>query len=215
MTVRIARIGASLTAAAALVIGVSACSAGQVTQTADTVAAVPGANLQVGEYIMMNDVMITYPGPQGYPSGGTASMILRIFNNGPDADVLKAVSVSPGEGGSPGASDVRLVNGGGAPAPSDSGSPSADASGGPVTTPGSSAINVTILPNDKQALVPGEGPYLEVSGLSGAFKPGQSLLVTFEFERAGTKQAEIPMGLPTVPGERSHAEFPEAEGEGH
>lgn len=211
MTVRIARIGACLTAAAALVIGVSACSAGQVTQTADTVAAVPGANLTVGEFIQMNDVMITYPGPQGYPSGGTASMILRIFNNGPEADVLKAVSVTPGEGGSPGATDVKLTNGG-APAPADSGSPSADPSGGPVTTPGSSPINVTILPNDKTALVPGEGPYIQISGLTGAFKPGQSLLVTFEFERAGSLQAEIPMGLPAEPGERSHAEFPEEEG---
>lgn len=212
MTVRIARIGACLTAAAALVIGVSACSAGQVTQTADTVAAVPGANIHVGEFIQMNDVMITYPGPQGYPAGGTASMILRIFNNGPEADVLKAVSVTPGEGGSP-SGEVRLTTGGATPA--DSGSPSADPSGGPVTTPGASAINVTILPNDKTALVPGEGPYIEISGLSGAFKPGQSLLVTFEFERAGSQQAEIPMGLPMDPAERSHAEFPEAEGEGH
>jgi len=214
VTVRIARIGACLTAAAALVIGVSACSAGQVTQTADTVAAVPGANIKVGEFIQMNDVMITYPGPQGYPSGGTASMILRIFNNGPEADVLKAVSVTPGEGGSPGAEDVRLTGGGATPA--DSGSPSADPSGGPVTTPGSSAINVTILANDKTALVPGEGPYIELSGLTGAFKPGQSLLVTFEFERAGSLQAEIPMGLPMDPADRSHAEFPaEGEGEGH
>ncbi|MEV0651223.1 hypothetical protein AB0I28_38815 [Phytomonospora sp. NPDC050363] len=213
MTVRIARIGACLTAAAALVIGVSACSAGQVTQTADTVAAVPGANLTVGENIMMNDVMVAWTGPQGYPTGGNAPLILRIFNNGPEAVVLEGVSVAPGDDDSPGAAGVRLVTDS-APAPSDSGSPSGDASGAPAPAPGSSAINVTILPNDMQQLVQGEGPYLEITGLTGKFSPGESLLMTFTFTGMEPLTAEIPMGLPMEPVERSHAEFPE-EGEGH
>ncbi|GLZ76909.1 hypothetical protein Afil01_17160 [Actinorhabdospora filicis] len=211
MTVRVARIGACLAAAAAVVMGVSACGAGQVTQTADTVTAIAGADLTVGD-LMLNDVKIDWNGSQGYQTGANADLILRVFNNGTEADRLTAVSVEPAPGDnpneqSPGAQGVVYVDG---PAVT----PSASSSDAPTTGGGNPAINVTVLPHGYVMLVPGQGPFLRVNGLTGKLGPGESLWMTFTFERAGTIRAQIPVGLPSEPVDRSKAEFPET-GEGH
>lgn len=210
MTVRVARIGACLAAAAAVVMGVSACGAGQVTQTADTVTAIAGADLTVGD-LMLNDVKVAFQS-NGYAPGASADLWLRIFNNGTEADRLTAVSVEPAPGDnpneqSPGAQSVVYVDGA-------SVSPSASASTG-TGAPGSSVINVTILPHGYQMLVPETGkPFLRLTGLTGQLNPGESVWMTFTFERAGTLRAQIPMALPSAPVDRSKAEFPET-GEGH
>ena len=80
MTVRIVRIGAGLTAAAALIVGATACSAGQNTQTAEQVAAVTGASVDFGE-LQLRDVTVVFPGPDGYAAGENAPLTVRIFNS--------------------------------------------------------------------------------------------------------------------------------------
>ena len=72
---RSARLAASaLFAGLALLAALSACSAGQISQTSTQVAAVPGANLTIGDLnvdgIALRDLVIAYRGPEGYPQGG-------------------------------------------------------------------------------------------------------------------------------------------------
>jgi hypothetical protein len=81
---RRARLCAALvTGAVALVAGLAlaSCSAGQITQTSSQVAAGPGANANLGP-VALRDLLIAYNAPDGYPQGGSAPLIVRIFNNG-------------------------------------------------------------------------------------------------------------------------------------
>ena len=219
MTVRIARMGACLAAAAALVVGVSACSAGQASQTAETVAAVPGANAQVGD-LMLNDVKVAFTSPDGYAAGQSANLFVRIFNNGTAADTLTGVTVNQVQGtGDPSPTGPVTLVGGAAPGASTA--PSAGTSGAPGAgaPSGSSTISVEVGPAQYVMLVPpsldatvvSDGRYLQVSGLSSKLTPGQNLNMTFTFAHAGTVTMDVPMGIPAVPEERSKAEFPNAE----
>ena len=72
---------AALLAGAAVALGLVGCSAGQLTQTAVQVPAVPGANVTVG-VIGLRNLQIAYSGPDGYAAGGNAPLIVRIFNEG-------------------------------------------------------------------------------------------------------------------------------------
>lgn len=217
MTVRVARIGACLAAAAAVVMGVSACGAGQVTQTADTVTAIAGADLQIGD-LMLNNVQVAWNGPDGYAAGDSANLVLRIFNNGAEADRLTAVTIEPGPGAksdeqSPGAQGIVYVPNATVPNGSASAStaPSPGASAATGANGGSSAINVTILPHGYAMLVPEQGPHLQINKLSDALGPAESVWLTFTFENAGTLRAEVPVGQPLEPVDRKTVEFPTGE----
>src|SRR4051812_23285914 len=82
--VRAAAVSALLLSVPAL--GLAACSAGQVTQTNTQVSAVPGVNADVGQALnggpalALRNVMLAYADPAGFPAGGNAPMIVRLFN---------------------------------------------------------------------------------------------------------------------------------------
>ena len=168
-----------------LLLFLAGCSAGQITQTADTVAAVPGANQQVGGLAVRN-VFVEYPGTEGYLTGGSAPLSIRLFND----------SMSP----------VRLVgvtssNGPVALGALSLASPAARAGG---------SINVEIPASGYAVLVRGSGPYLTLSGLERPLKPGDSVTLTFMFsdgsEIAGVA---VPVTTPSSPAPRSPMEFDE------
>jgi copper(I)-binding protein len=127
------------------------CGAGQVAQTAEQVAAVTGANANVGQ-IAVRDVSIVFPedAEEGeradlYPAGGTAPLQMSIVNFGSAPDRLVSAS-------SPAAASVQIngaseipagqnvvvegeaaeAAGAGAPAPTPTGGPVAP---GAITTP--------------------------------------------------------------------------------
>ncbi len=83
----------ALTAAAALTLGllVSSCAAGQISQTADEVAAIDGANGGVGEIAVRNVELVTAD-TGGYPKGADAPLQLQISNQGLSADTLTQIS---------------------------------------------------------------------------------------------------------------------------
>lgn len=90
---------------------VSACSAGQVSQTAREVPSVPGANADFvgpGGIVALRDMVVVYNGPQGYPQGGAAPMVIRIINNG--TSTLTLTKVTAGDA----ADSVTLVGAAGA-----------------------------------------------------------------------------------------------------
>lgn len=90
-------------AAAALAAGLifTGCSAGQISQTADQVAAVDGANATVGQISVLNAVLAETESA-GYPQGGSAQLQFWLSNAGLTADQLTDIS-------SPYATSVQLV----------------------------------------------------------------------------------------------------------
>ena len=92
---------AALTMGLAVTLGLTGCSAGQVTQTDSIPPAVNGNLGQVGS-ILLRDVVIEYPAEGQYDKDGTAPLVLSIVNIGTDDDELTDVS-------SPAAKTVELV----------------------------------------------------------------------------------------------------------
>jgi copper(I)-binding protein len=66
-----------------------------------------------------------------------------------------------------------------------------------------------IAPSSYLLLVPGQGPYLRLVGLTQALTPGSSVEVTFTFAEAITVTVTVPFGLPTAPVPRTSADVPD------
>jgi hypothetical protein len=216
---RSARLAASaLFASFAALAALSACSAGQLAQTSEEVPSVPGANVTVGPsgFVSLLDMVVVYNGPQGYPPGGSAPLVVRIVNNGPTN--LTLVKVSAGDA----ASSVLLVGGtaaqtSAAPTPASTPTPTvgpsitASGSATPTTTPsgrptptvtqpaGQANFAVDIAPVSYTFLVPGQGPYLQLTGLTSPLTPGTSVVLTFSFSDGTTGTAHVPVGVPQSP----------------
>jgi hypothetical protein len=89
--------------AAALLSGLllSACSAGQISQTDTMVPAVPGANADSPKGVAsLRDVQVKYNSPQGYQAGAVAPLIVYIVNNDINRPlVLRGVTAAVSKGG--------------------------------------------------------------------------------------------------------------------
>jgi hypothetical protein len=100
--------------AAALLSGLllSACSAGQVSQTDRMVPAVPGANADSSQGVVsLRDVQVRYNSPQGYPAGAAAPLIVYVVNNDVNRPlVLRGVTAAASKGG-PSLGTVVLAGG--------------------------------------------------------------------------------------------------------
>ncbi len=213
-------------------VALTGCSAGQLTQTATQVSAVPGVNVTVGS-IALRDLKILYNGSDGYQAGDNAPMEIRIFNDGTKPVTLTGVTAD-------GAQAVTLVGSPGATAspapttpvsPSPATSPSPDTSPSPATSPSpeaspatppspgaspspeaspapsaapptSSQLSIQIPPQSYVLLVPEQGSYLQLTGLTQAVGPGDEVRVTFTFDNGASVPIEIPLVAPpgiTVP----------------
>jgi copper(I)-binding protein len=95
---------ALITACCATALALVGCSAGQITQTDRQVAAVDGANGDVGNNIALRDVQIPFPPSSNgiYPPGSSVPVLVTIVNQGISADELIAVA-------SPAASQVLVL----------------------------------------------------------------------------------------------------------
>jgi periplasmic copper chaperone A len=161
------------------------CSAGQITQTDSQVAAVDGANGDVGNNIALRDVLIPFPaGHDGtYPAGSNVPVLLTIINQGTSADELIAVT-------SPAASQVLVV-----------GTRTIPPGTNVTSTDGSTPASV------KSPLVVGELRIVLIT--NRPLRAGLSTPVTFVFRGAGTVTVPVPMAaLPS-----SVAEVVESGGE--
>ena len=87
------------------------CGAGKVSQTADIVPAVPGANLDLtvaGGRISVRNATVDYPGPGGFRRGDNAPLTMRIINGTSSPIGLTAVTLA---GTSADLGTVRQVGG--------------------------------------------------------------------------------------------------------
>jgi hypothetical protein len=210
------RAGAALFVAAAALAAGSACSSGQITQTSQQVAAVPGAHAYAGPNgeVALLGVMVAYNGPQGYPIGADAPLIVRIFNNG--RTPVRLVGARADES----AARVEIVTDNDAPpaeptpepTPEPTADPSADPTAEPSASPGPDAeptptpapaagsenLDVEVPPSAYRLLVPGTGAYLQLSDLTAALMPGMVVQVTFDLE-IGTERTSVTMAVPVAP----------------
>jgi copper(I)-binding protein len=183
----------------ALIAGVAlaGCGAGQITQTAEQVAAVEGANAGAGE-IALRNATIEFDAPVHgaaiYPAGTDAPLEMTIVNSGSEADRLIAAS-------SPIAASVQIsgvlqIPGGqalaieGAPASVAAPVP-ADAAATPEPAPGGTPA--TTPPAEEAE--PGAG-HIVLTGLSEEIQAGRSYPLVLTFERAGEVRFDVPVANP-------------------
>ncbi|WP_239476908.1 hypothetical protein [Nocardia arizonensis] len=202
--------------AAGAAIAVSGCSAGQVSQTADQVAAVNGNSVDA-EKIALRNVHIVYPG-QGYTNlkGGNALLALSIINTsatkndtlvGVTTD-LGQVKLTPAAGKSAITIDPQQT----VVAASSTAEAKADAGHGDESHGASSS------PTAKAAVDPEKQPVkIEITGLTRDITPGLTYTVLFNFERNGPVKLEVPVdaGVATERHESDKSGPAAAEGAGH
>jgi copper(I)-binding protein len=171
-------------------VALTACSAGQITQTESQSRDHLGAEAQVGD-IVVRGVRLAYPTSGSYSSGDDAELRMAIVNRGTEDDSLVDVS---GDG----FSGVRITGGG-----------TAAGSGG------SSSGNREVEIPARSALFLGqEGPTVTLENLSESLTPGQSLELTLEFDKAGEVTVQAQVGTPTRQVSRGDAYDFSDEGQG-
>jgi copper(I)-binding protein len=177
-------------------VALSACSAGQVAQTATQVRDKVGGTA-MAEHITVRDARLAYPTSGEYAAGDDAELLVVITNDSEADDTLVGIT---GEG-----FDAAEVTGG------------TEAGRTPSTGGGASgALDVTI-PAETNVFIGEDGPTIELTGLADALTVGQGLDVTMSFERAGDVQVRVPVAVPTreLPrGEAFDFHEEEAAGEG-
>ncbi|GHJ46425.1 hypothetical protein Cs7R123_37670 [Catellatospora sp. TT07R-123] len=232
--------------ATAAALALSGCSAGMHSQTANQVAAVPGAaggtiQLSPGAgTIVVRDVMVAYPGLQGYKVGEDAPLQLRIFNNTKDTvtvtgltsaaagsvELTSAGAVKASPTAEPSASASAAASASAKPSASASAAASAaaSASASPSPSPAAPAAEkITIAPFSYVELLPTSKQFYVLKGLKAALANGASVPLTVNVSNGKTEQAivipAVPVAIPLSPLPRSPLTLPEGEGaavgEGH
>lgn len=174
---------AALAAGAAIIL--SGCSAGQVSQTADQVAAINGNTADAGA-ISLRNVHIVYPdsGPGNHTAGGRAALALSIVNTGETvADELTAVTTDLGT--------VKIT-----PANGDKIeiSPSETVV---VSTPSAGVETHTTGETVDTEAGEIETATIEITGLTQNITPGLTYNVSFDFKENGTVEVEVPVDAGT------------------
>jgi copper(I)-binding protein len=149
-------------------LALSACSAGQVTQTAGQERDKVGAMAEVGQ-INLRAVEFVYPRGGVYEAGDDVELRMAIVNESQEDDALVEIS---GEG----FGEVTID----------------DAS---ATSSGSGGADEIEIPADSVVFVDGEDLTIELTDLDEPLTTGQSLELTFTFENAG--EVTIPVVVST------------------
>ena len=171
-------------------VALSACSAGQIAQTAEQDRDKLGGFAKVGE-ITVRDARLAYPTNGEYAAGSDARLEVAISNSGPEDDTLLDVT---GEGFS--SAEVS-----GAPTAAGTGT-----AGGGLDVP---------VPAESNVFIGGDGPTVVLSDLEEAITTGQGLDVTMSFEQAGDVQVRVLVGTSARALPRGEAfDFHEEEGGG-
>lgn len=188
------RLGAVLVGATLLTgagVALSACSAGQITQTDTQVGAVPGDNVDTadGQVSLRNGIIAYAP---KYQPNETVPLDLRLVNNGTEGIRLTGAVPADGNG------TVLLVGGGSSASPA----PSASAS---TSDAGSASLNVDLPVGQLIVLSQSQpdGSYLVITKRSSEIVPGTTVGVNFTFTYASGKSvvlsADLPVGVPLSP----------------
>jgi hypothetical protein len=169
-------------------VALSACSAGQVTQTATQERDKVGAMGQVGG-LTIRAVQFASPGESGYERGDDADLTFAVVNSGSEDDTLTDVT---GEG----FGDVEFDNGS---------SSSGAGSSGSGSSRGSSSDDGIDIPADSSVFVDGDDLGVTLTDLDEGLTTGQYLELTFSFENAGEFTIPVTVSTPDEAIERGEA----------
>ena len=164
---RAAAIGALLLAPVAL----SACSAGQVTQT-NTQEQNFGAQMDLGE-INLRALELPYPTGGTYPSGSEARLLGAVVSTADTEDTLVGISGEAFE-------DVEVVD------------PNAEE---PADGAAPAGISLPVPADGTLFLSNGQGPAVTLVGLSEELGVGDYVDVTFSFSESGDVTVPVPVGV--------------------
>ncbi|TQF75075.1 copper chaperone PCu(A)C [Rhodococcus spelaei] len=167
------RVATAVALAAAAAISLSACSAGQITQTATQVAAVNGNYANQGD-VSLRNVHIVFPQSEEYSlePGGTAALAFTAVNNDEHrserlgritTDYAKSVTIAGEAGG-------RVIE--------------------PQTSLGAGVRAATVLDNPED---PTQLVLVTLDGIKEGVRPGLTVPITFTFERAGDITVQVPV----------------------
>jgi copper(I)-binding protein len=216
-------------------VALSACSAGQVTQTATQERDKSGAQAQVGDLTLREGQLVS-PRGGSYDRGDDAELQLAIVNGGTEDDTLVSVdgkgfssaeinsgssssaSSSSGSSGSAGSSSSAAPTSSSAAASTPTSSTptsSTPTSGAPTSgaPTSSSGVQEITIPAGQTIFLGGDQYSVTLTDLSESLTPGQYLEVTLTFEKAGEVTIPVSVANPTssVP-RRSSFDFHQEEG---
>ena len=193
----------------------SACSAGQVTQTATQERDKVGAMAQVGD-LTIRAVKFASPRGGAYARGDDAELQMAIVNSGDKPDALIGISGDGFEGvefvaGS--SSSASATTSSTAPASATasatasagattSGSASASASATSASPSSSSSANMLEIPARSTVFIGMDGASVTLTNLSQPLTTGQYLELTFEFKNAGRVTLPVTVATPNRPLDR-------------
>jgi copper(I)-binding protein len=153
-------------------VALSACSAGQVAQTA-TQEQNLGNSADVGA-LNLRALELPYPTGGTYSTGDDARLLGAVVNTADADDTLVSVA-------SKGFTSVEVVD------------PSAPTPAAPAT--GSGSLNLTVPAGGTLFLGNGTGPSLTLVGLTQDLTVGQYIDVTFTFQQAGEVSVPVPVAV--------------------
>ena len=159
-------------------VALTACSAGQVTQTATQDRDKTGAMADLGD-LALRDVRLAYPVNGVYQQGGDARLVMAVANGSEVDDTLLSIS---GEGFE-GVEVVQSSTAGAAAAPTGEAQP------GQVSIP---------VPAESNVYIGGDGPVVTLTGLAEELTPALTLPITLTFERAGEVTIDALLGVSQI-----------------
>ena len=162
----------------------SACSAGQVTQTATQERDKTGAQAQVGD-LSLRQAELLHPRGGTYEQGDDAGVRLAIVNAGGEDDTLVAVD---GEG----FAGAEIESG--ATASAGAGSTSSATATGSASRGGAQEI---VIPAGSTVFIGDDESNVTLTDLDEALNTGQFLQVTFTFEKAGEVTLPLTVATPS------------------
>jgi copper(I)-binding protein len=180
-------------------VALSACSAGQVTQTATQERDKAGAMAQVGD-ITVRAAEFESPRGGAYESGDDAKLRMAIVNGGREPDTLVGID-GEGFGG------VEIQSAGtGTSASAATGTSAAPTAGAVPTTAGGNAGSDQIeIPADTTVFVDGDAATITLTDLDEGLTVGQYLKLTLIFEKAGEVTLPVTVANPDKALERGKA----------
>ncbi|MDT0275848.1 copper chaperone PCu(A)C [Blastococcus goldschmidtiae] len=168
-------------------IALSACSAGQVTQTATQQRDQVGAMAEVGD-ITLRQVQLAFPRSASYEAGDDAELTMAVVNTGDEPDTLVSVE---GEG-----FDEAEISGGSGASGADSG-------------------EIELAPDETVFVGPDEDASVTLTDLADPLTVAQSLTLVLTFENAGEVTVRTTIATPDSEEERGEAfDFHHSEEEG-
>lgn len=192
-------------AAAALLLALTGCGAGQNAATGEMKPAISGVDADAGD-LALRDLAVDFGESGSYPAGGAAPLRVWIANDGETAVVLESVTSPIAEAVTLATDEAAGERPAGADANDASASPTESPEGAGAGPAGEREFAVEIGPNSYTRLSPKVGSFLLLEGLKEDVSMGSTVEVAFAFSNGETVTVHLPVAMPEAVESRSYYE---------